>query len=120
MKSFFAPSPGLLLPTDRTRILSVAGTANGRIFLGGNNGCLYEMMYDLGNMKHSGAVAAEEQALSIEERLDQFYDQDKNLAPRGDRRWTPLLLVFTGSPCSQQWTQCCRGGSLRKRQSRSQ
>ena len=34
------------VPTDDVRMLSVCGTTAGRIFLGGEDGCLYEMTYE--------------------------------------------------------------------------
>ena len=35
-----------IIPTDSIPILSICGTKDGRIFLGGNDGCLYEMAYE--------------------------------------------------------------------------
>lgn len=58
------------LGTDGVRILAVAGTENGRIFLGGDDGSLYEMTLDLG---------IPEKKLTIEEKLDLFYDQGENI-----------------------------------------
>jgi nuclear pore complex protein Nup155 len=34
------------IPTDSVHILSVCGTDDGRIFMGGSDGCLYEMSYE--------------------------------------------------------------------------
>lgn len=39
------PDPLFTLSTDSTHMLCVKGTANGRIFLGGKDGCLYEFAY---------------------------------------------------------------------------
>lgn len=39
------PEPLFTLPTDSTYMMCVAGTASGRIFLGGKDGCLYEFAY---------------------------------------------------------------------------
>ena len=41
-----------VLPTDSIPIMSIAGTSGGRIFLGGYDGNLYEMMYE-GQQRHS-------------------------------------------------------------------
>jgi nuclear pore complex protein Nup155 len=60
------------LPTDQVRMLSVTGTEQGRIFLGGEDGCLYEMTYD-------GGVGPNPTTVSVEERLDQFYDNGKTI-----------------------------------------
>lgn len=60
------------LPPDNHRILSVAGTESGRIFLGDEDGCLHEMTYDLGDR-------TEATRLPVEEQLVQFYDEGKNL-----------------------------------------
>ena len=52
------------IPTDSIPMLSVCGTDDGRIFLGGHDGCLYEMAYDSPSMASSlggrprGAIAA--------------------------------------------------------------
>lgn len=39
------PEPLFHLPTDNVSMLSVEGTPEGRIFLGGKDGCLYEVTY---------------------------------------------------------------------------
>ncbi len=39
------PEPLFTLPTDNVSMLCVEGTSDGRIFLGGKNGCVYEMVY---------------------------------------------------------------------------
>lgn len=81
------------LYTDQTRILSVAGTSKGRIFLGGDDGCVYEMTYSLNthnnaNIHNTGIGNTNGESniesalfLPIEERLDQFYDGDLVLPP---------------------------------------
>jgi len=51
-----------VVPTDSIPILSVCGTRDGRIFLGGHDGCLYEMVYEGlingGSNLRRGVVAA--------------------------------------------------------------
>ncbi|XP_039606595.1 nuclear pore complex protein Nup155 [Polypterus senegalus] len=39
------PDPLYSLPTDNTYLLTITSTENGRIFLGGKDGCLYEVAY---------------------------------------------------------------------------
>ena len=39
------PEPLFSLPTDATYMMSIVGTAAGRIFMGGKDGCLYEFAY---------------------------------------------------------------------------
>ncbi|XP_022254882.1 nuclear pore complex protein Nup155-like, partial [Limulus polyphemus] len=39
------PEPLYTLPTDNTLIQTIAGADNGRIFLGGKDGCLHELVY---------------------------------------------------------------------------
>ena len=39
------PEPLFSLSTDSTHMLCVKGTAQGRIFMGGKDGCLYEFAY---------------------------------------------------------------------------
>ncbi|CAG9783700.1 unnamed protein product [Diatraea saccharalis] len=39
------PEPVFVLPTDGISMMSVKSTANGRIFMGGKDGCLYEITY---------------------------------------------------------------------------
>ena len=42
------PEPLFALPTDNTCMLDMAGTScTGRIFLGGKDGCLYEILYQV-------------------------------------------------------------------------
>ena len=64
-----------VVPTDGIRMLAVAGTD--RIFLGGEDGCLYEMAYE-GRVSEK-ALQRYEQGVDfpLAEYLDRFYDQDK-------------------------------------------
>ena len=39
------PEPLFSLPTDNVGMLDIQGTPEGRIFLGGKDGCLYEVVY---------------------------------------------------------------------------
>lgn len=41
------PDPLYSLPTDNTYILAITSTDNGRIFLAGKDGCLYEVAYQV-------------------------------------------------------------------------
>jgi len=41
------PDPLYSLPTDNTYILAITSTDNGRIFLAGKDGCLYEVVYQV-------------------------------------------------------------------------
>ncbi|GAX19428.1 nuclear pore complex protein Nup155 [Fistulifera solaris] len=62
------------LPTDGVRILSIAGTQSGRIFLGGDDGCVYEMSYE-------GRIPDKKQssARDLEIYLDRFYENGEKL-----------------------------------------
>ncbi|KAK2179646.1 hypothetical protein NP493_478g02009 [Ridgeia piscesae] len=39
------PEPLFTVPTDNTHVLNITGTENGRIFMTGKDGCLYELAY---------------------------------------------------------------------------
>jgi uncharacterized membrane protein (DUF4010 family) len=41
------PDPIFVLPTDGVAINTIASTSSGRIFLGGRDGCLYEVAYEV-------------------------------------------------------------------------
>lgn len=41
------PDPLYSLPTDNTYILAITSSDNGRIFLAGKDGCLYEVAYQV-------------------------------------------------------------------------
>lgn len=41
------PEPLFVLSTDNVYLTSIAGTANGRIFLAGKDSCLYEVAYQV-------------------------------------------------------------------------
>ena len=62
------------VPTDDIRMLSVCGTKDGRIFLGGEDGCLYEVSYadEIARKRSMTAV-------SVDERLEQFYNTGKTV-----------------------------------------
>jgi nuclear pore complex protein Nup155 len=59
------------LPTDNVRMISVVGTDIGRIFLGGEDGCLYEVVYQNDNTKAGHATEAE--------ILNAFYDNGEEV-----------------------------------------
>jgi nuclear pore complex protein Nup155 len=61
--------------TDPVRVLCIAGTEAGRIFLGADDGCLYEMTYGL-ETATGGAEMSNASRASVAEQLDQFYDSD--------------------------------------------
>jgi Nup133 N terminal like. len=44
------PEPLFVVPTDNVYLTFVCGTANGRIFLAGKDGCLYEVIYQVKNL----------------------------------------------------------------------
>jgi nuclear pore complex protein Nup155 len=67
-----------VIPSDWVAFLSVAGTPDGRVFLGGQDGKLYEMDYD--------QVVAEQQVDNhqpnqLHRELDEFYDGSKPCPP---------------------------------------
>jgi nuclear pore complex protein Nup155 len=65
------------LSTDTVRINSIAGSDDGRIFLGGDDGCLYEMTYELGtDAAFLVAYNDNEPSLHVTKQLEQFYDDD--------------------------------------------
>ena len=67
-----------LSPTDLIRMTCVVGTEDGRVFLGGDDGCVHEMVYEdlsLDGDYFSGFTNGK----SIESQLDQFYDGTKNI-----------------------------------------
>lgn len=41
------PEPVFVLPTDGASMLCVKSTSKGRIFMGGKDGCLYEITYQV-------------------------------------------------------------------------
>ena len=41
------PEPLFSIPTDNVHFLSITGSANGRIFMAGKDGCLYELSYQV-------------------------------------------------------------------------
>ena len=42
------PEPLFSIPTDNTYFTFICGTDSGRIFMAGKDGCLYEMVYQVG------------------------------------------------------------------------
>lgn len=41
------PEPVFVMPTDGVCMMSVKSTSKGRIFMGGKDGCLYEITYQV-------------------------------------------------------------------------
>jgi len=79
-----------VLPTDSVPLISICGSKDGRIFMGGSDGCVYEMSYEgagykLGSYADSNASGPD----SIEDAIDEYFDGDgvfdlsKNLANGG-------------------------------------
>ena len=73
-----------VLPTDSIPIMSIAGTSGGRIFLGGYDGNLYEMVYE-GQQRHSrkyqssssssvGHLSGSESNEALEAAIDDYFD----------------------------------------------
>ena len=77
------------IPTDWVAFLSVTSTKDGRIFLGGQDGNLYEMDYDSlvvmnqsATLSSSGSVPhnpSDPKFMSTEQQLEAFYDGTKKL-----------------------------------------
>jgi len=63
------------VPTDGIRMISVCGTLDGRIFLGGEDGCLYEVSY-------AEEITRQQTSLnkrSVDERLELFYNSQRTV-----------------------------------------
>jgi nuclear pore complex protein Nup155 len=105
------------VPTDNVRMLSVCGTSDGRIFFGGEDGCLYEMTYEGPASLNDVSKGAK----TVEQQLEQFYDDGmmipatikdetssliNNWAVAGGKR--ALSAVFPGSAASEQQPRKCR------------
>ena len=43
------PEPLFTIPSDNIHFLCIYGTPSGRIFLGGRDGCIYEIRYQVGS-----------------------------------------------------------------------
>ena len=65
-----------LMSTDLIRMTCAVGTDEGRIFLGGDDGCVHEMVYEDQTM-NGGYYSGLRNGDSIEAQLDQFYDGSK-------------------------------------------
>eukprot|EP00536_Pseudo-nitzschia_multiseries_P013005 jgi/Psemu1/210312/e_gw1.529.5.1 len=64
-----------IVPSDWISFLCVASTKDGRIFLGGQDGNVYELDYDLLVKQHAAqAQRSNDGTGSVQERLDSFYD----------------------------------------------
>lgn len=65
-----------VIPSDWVSFLSVTSTKSGRIFLGGQDGNLYELDYDLLVQAHYASAAASSNSANAktQRQLDNFYD----------------------------------------------
>ena len=109
------------LSTDYIRILSIAGSENGRIFLGGEDGCLYEMTYQLEQSDPAVYHRKYDDSSSskVAQQLDQFYDHDAvvpdviteeatpPLVHLGKRAWSTLTTVLDPTQPSPQISRKC-------------
>jgi len=67
------------VPTDGVRMVSVCGTSDGRIFLGGEDGCLYGITYD--SPSAFASSSSDYGVVTTDDLLDQFYDGGKIIPP---------------------------------------
>ena len=91
-----------IIPSDWIAFLSIASTPDGRIFLGGQDGNLYELDYDLMILESyaSGSI------LETEKQLERFYDgvstsigeemredwrRDSAITTQGKRIWQSIV-----------------------------
>lgn len=108
------------VPTDGVRMLSVCGTKEGRIFLGGEDGCLYEVAF-ADNLAAKQRRAASFATVSVDDRLEQFYNTTQTVPAtlregnsKGYSDWVVsgskrvLSAVFFGADSSNQRPQKCR------------
>lgn len=73
-----------VVSSDAVRLTSIASTDAGRIFLGGDDGCLYEFVYE--------DTSLADRTTSIQDQLESFYDEAKELPAvvtehTGKRSW---------------------------------
>ena len=68
-----------IIPSDWISFLSVASTKSGRVFLGGQDGNVYELDYDLLVKRHQQQQDSQ-QGTSVGERLDRFYDGSDDIS----------------------------------------
>ena len=60
-----------VVSSDSVKLTSIAGSQDGRIFLGGDDGCLYEFEYENTSLIN--------RTVSIQEQLENFYDGTKDV-----------------------------------------
>ena len=104
------------LSTDNIRVLSIAGSENGRIFLGGDDGCLYEMTYELGSLDSSISAYNRhydsESSIKVAQQLEQFYDHDGAVPEVIMEETTPELIAIGKRAWSTLKTAALVGTSL--------
>jgi nuclear pore complex protein Nup155 len=90
-----------VVASDAVRLTSIAGTDTGRIFLGGDDGCLYEMLYE-----DSTLGASDRLPTTVQDDLEAFYDGTKSLpsvvsaAGQSKRSWWQAALSVSSLPTS--------------------
>ncbi|KAL7467450.1 hypothetical protein ACHAXS_007693 [Conticribra weissflogii] len=66
-----------VIPTDSVPLISICGSKDGRIFMGGSDGCVYEMSYEGdGSKLGPNAVSYTSEPDSIEVAIDEYFDGD--------------------------------------------
>jgi hypothetical protein len=68
-----------IIPSDWISFLSVTSTKSGRVFLGGQDGNVYELDYDLLVKRHQQQQDLQ-QGKSVGECLDRFYDGSDDIS----------------------------------------
>ncbi|XP_026329328.1 nuclear pore complex protein Nup154 [Hyposmocoma kahamanoa] len=113
------PEPVFVLPTDGVSMMSVKSTAQGRIFLGGKDGCLYEITYQaqLGWFgKHCKKVNHSTSALSflVPSFLNAaLYDEDAIVKIEVDNSRN-ILYTLSEKGCIEVFDLGNNGDSIRK------
>lgn len=93
------------IPTDSVPLLSICGTPDGRIFMGGYDGCLYEMSYEA-NMMQNGVMSSRFFSGEYEDYDLSQPSLTSSIASAGKRALSSL--VFGPSTPSEQRARKCR------------
>lgn len=96
-----------VVPSDWVSFLCVASTKGGRVFLGGQDGSLYELDYDVlthpSRFHDGGATETSSGGQSIRQQLDRFYDASDDPAG-GPAASTACPNVLVDNSISSSWS----------------
>lgn len=91
-----------ILPTDSVPLMSICGSKDGRIFMGGYDGCLYEMNYEGSSDSGRGGGSRSSESEMMEAAIDNYFDGEgvfrlsSSMGGEDWKKWSEQAMISGG------------------------